>query len=283
MNCPVTCQSVQLQMADFSAGHLSPLQAHAFEQHCASCDACQCEWETFQNTLELLSALPQAVPCEELSHEMWDCCCQDWMSHVEERRCKNSPLNALRRSIHWINQQPRWAQGGSVASSVVVAGVVLFWSSAWVASSKAPIASNVVASNSSAVPVASLPDASLPSDGGPLRLMGPSAIGVSPLPYNSPPVNISESSIPLLPSRRVGLDNVPFSASGSDYWNNQQSLPKPLPVERFINRVANTRILAPSAQARTTPHSSVTPFVWEGRTAEKQMQSSASLPLMHGE
>jgi hypothetical protein len=275
-------------MADFSAGHLSPSQAHAFEQHCASCDDCQCEWETFQNTLELLSALPQAVPCEELSHEMWNCCCQDWMSHVEEQRCKNSPFNALRRSIHWLNQQPRWAQGGWAASSVVATGIVVFLCSPWVASSKTPIASNVVASNISAVPVASLPDASLPdaslpSDGGPLRLMGPSRIDVSPLPYNSPSVNISESSIPLLPSRRVDLDNAPFSASGSDYWNNQRSIPEPLPVEHFINRVANTRFLAPSAQARIIPPSSIAPFVLEGRIQEKRMQSSSSLPLMHGE
>lgn len=283
MNCSITCQSVQSQMADFSAGQLSSAQAKVFEAHCSSCAICRNEWETFQNTLQLLSVLPQALPCEQLSHEMWDCCCQDWMSHVEERRCKTSRWNALRHPLHWINEQPRWAQSCWAASSVVATGVVVLWCGAWLASYKAPLDSSVVGSeivDSKTVPskvvasnISVVPDAPLTSETGHLRLLGQSQINASALRYPSPSVGIGEAAISPFPSRRVNFDGLPFPVSSGDYWNNQQ----PLPVERFIHRVGNAQFGQMPAAVRDTRHSSITPFVLEGRVKENQM------PLRHGE
>ncbi len=171
MNCPVICQSVQSQMADFSSGQLSPVEANAFEQHCAVCAGCQSEWETFQDTLLLLSGLCQPLPCEDSSDEMWDVCASDWMMRVEMHRTKMPLWGAIRG---WAKQQPRWGW-------VAISGAVTIFVGVWMLSS-----SNAPAD---AVNLAVAPT-EVPADGGPLRVFGsaPNSVAQSGwgiLPYSS--------------------------------------------------------------------------------------------------
>jgi hypothetical protein len=261
-------------MADFSAGQLSPAQAKAFEKHCTACASCRCEWETFQSTLELLSALPQTLPCEELSGEMWDCCCQDWIEHVEERRCKTGPLSALRRCAGWMNQQPRWAQSGWVASGVVVAGVALFWGGTWLNSYNVPADPAVVASNPSVVS-----RVSLPADGGPLRFMGRLHNNSSLVAHGLPVVGVEEAPFSSLPSSSIDFHQAPIPVRRNPYLNNRALLP----VERFINRVNSGPFLARPVRVPATPYSSAEPFVFEVREKEGQVSMTPTPPLLHGE
>jgi hypothetical protein len=261
-------------MADFSAGQLSPAQAKAFEKHCTACASCRCEWETFQSTLELLSALPQTLPCEELSGEMWDCCCQDWIAHVEERRCKTSPLNVLRRCAGWMNQQPRWAQSSWAASGVVVAGVALFWGGTWLNSYNVPADPAVVASNPSVVS-----RVSLPADGGPLRFMGRLHNNSSLVAHGLPVVGVEEAPFSSLPSSSIDFHQAPIPVRRNPYLNNRALLP----VERFINRVNSGQFLARPVRVPATPYSSAEPFVFEVREKEGQVSMTPTPPLLHGE
>ena len=182
MNCPVICQSVQSQMADFSAGQLSPIEANLFDQHCAQCARCRCEWETFQSTMLLLSGLCQPLPCEESSEEMWEVCASDWMMRVEMRRSKMPLWGALRG---WAMQQPRWGW-------VAISGAVTVFIGVWLLSpSNAP---------SEAVNFAAV-TSEIPADGGPLRVFNPSQTaamqsGISIFPSHTNNTRRVEFSVP---------------------------------------------------------------------------------------
>lgn len=169
MNCPVICQSMQSQMADFSAGQMSLVEANAFEKHCDECAICRHEWETFQGTLLLLSGLCQPLPCEDASHEMWDACAADWMMRVEMRRSKVPLWGAIRG---WAIQQPRWGW-------VALSGAVMVFGSVWMLSP-----ANTPSDAANYVELAS--DTSY--DGGPIRVFG------------SPSTSVMQSGMRILPS-----------------------------------------------------------------------------------
>lgn len=219
MNSPVICQSVQLQMADFSAGRLTPVEATVFLQHCADCACCRSEWENFQDTLLLLSGLCQPLPCEDLSDEMWDVCAADWMMHVEMRRSKVPLWGAFRG---WTAQQPRW-------SLVAVSGAVMVFGSIWMLSpANAPSDDNFVASE-------------IPSDGGPLHIFGAqnnAGQGMEFFPYSN--------------SHRVGFATSPLMSS-LDHHNYMSAEPFGEPINGGLVSSSSQPIFNQNFPAQAAP------------------------------
>ena len=259
MNCPVICQSVQSQMADFSAGQLSIVEANAFEQHCAACAICQSEWETFQDTLLLLSGLCQPLPCEDSSDEMWDVCAEDWMIRVEMHRTKAPLWGAIRG---WAKQQPRWGW-------VAISGAVTVFIGVWMLSpSHAPADAVSFAAASTEVP----------ADGGPLRVFGPSQKAVTQsgwgiLPQSSNARRVEFTVPPAMASSAVDyhaamsfdpfVDHVGSGlvSSSAQPLTNQSAVPQPLPTQSFVappvvNSVEQPAV-APLTDAPTSPASTV--------------------------
>ncbi len=254
MNSPVICQSVQSQMADFSAGQLAPVEANAFEEHCAKCAICQREWETFQGTLLLLSELCQPFPCEDASEEMWGVCSADWMMRVEMHRTKMPLWGAIRG---WAMQQPRWGW-------VAISGAVTVFVGVWLMSpSNAP---------SEAVNFAAV-TSEIPADGGPLRI------------FDQSPTVVTQSGLGIFPSssnaRRVEF-SVPsaMASSAVDYHTQSSFAPfvdhvgsglvsssSPLVVKQPANQVPASPIPAPSmeqplnSQSLPTKQSTMSPPV----------------------
>lgn len=247
----MNCQSVQSQMAARSAGLLSLAEETACERHCALCPACYHEWETFQDTLDLLACLSQPLPSCEASKQMWGICSEDWVMRVEMHRTKAPLWGAMRG---WASQQPPWGW-------VALGGAILIFSSVWMMPPNGSNAPTVYAE----VPAVNQ-WANVPVDGGPLLFMRDPQRDL-PGNFQGDPRSAALSAVPGLPltspapstSRRVEFTMPsPLVSSAVNYHSSMSFDP-------FVDHVGTGLVSSSAAPAplptAVSPAATATPEV----------------------